>query len=156
MMNIYEVVYDTVSENMTNSGSQYSYNKETFLRDVGTPTHVIDVSKYTCLPNDKFYQALFVATMRRLPNSKAELVFENKYTEPPKMFQVEVLKMLYRSSFAAINNIRFINNPYFNQSYKMRYKVFGLLYGLTDKSSLRQFGKKLPKPIQKVIRRVFL
>ena len=60
------------------------------------------------------------------------------------------------SSVVAINKIEFVNNPYFEQKKGLKYKVMGLLYGLTDKSFLREFGKKLPQPIQKVIRKVFL
>ena len=34
--------------------------------------------------------------------------------------------------------------------------MLGLLYGMTDKSNLREFGKKLPDPVQQIIRKVFL
>ncbi|OQA26261.1 MAG: hypothetical protein BWY61_00727 [Firmicutes bacterium ADurb.Bin354] len=156
MSDIYEVIYDTISENMIDAGSQYPYNKETFLNDIGTGTQEVDVSRFLDLPNDKFYQAIFVATMRRLPNTKAELSFEQRYSEPKEEFQTEVLRFLDRSSFVAVNNIRFINNPYFEQKRGLRYKLIGLSYGLKDKSELRQFGKKLPQPVQKVIRRIFL
>ena len=156
MSNIYEVIYDTISENMISAGLGYSYNKETFLYDIGTDTQEIDISRFLDLPNDKFYQAIFVATMRRLPHTKAELSFEQKYSEPKEDFQKEVLSFMNKFSFVAVNNIRFINNPYFEQNRGIRYKMIGLLYGLTDKSELRQLGKKLPKPIQMVIRRFFL
>ena len=56
----------------------------------------------------------------------------------------------------AINHMEIVDNPYFKQRRGIKYHVMGILYGLTDKSFLREFGKKLPGPLQKIIRKVFL
>lgn len=71
-------------------------------------------------------------------------------------FRRILLKEVVNSSVVAINHIQFINNPYFKQRRGIRYRLFGLLYGLTDKSFLREFGKKLPMPVQNIIVKVFL
>ena len=68
----------------------------------------------------------------------------------------KVLVFVANASVVAINHIRLVNNPYFAQRRGIRYRMMGMLYGLTDKSSLRELGKKLPQPIQRVIRKVFL
>ena len=156
MISAYETVYDTICENMTAAGKVFPYNRETFMADIGTSPQEIDVSRFLELPNEQFFQALYVATFRRLPDQKTEKQWMGKCSEPKENYQKQLLRLLDRSSVVAINHIRFVNNPYFKQSRGIRYRFWGLVYGLTDKSGLRQFGKKLPMPIQKIIRRIFL
>lgn len=155
-MQVYEGIYDIVAGNLAAAGRTFEYQKSTFLCDVESHPQVIDVSKYLCLPNKQFFQAVYVGAYKRLPEEKEVAAWEAKYDLPPDTFQRAVLKSVANSSVVAINHIRFVNNPYFEQRRGIRYKLLGILYGLTDKSSLREFGKKLPQPIQKIIRKVFL
>lgn len=158
MMNqeIYSRLYDVVQDNMEAAGGNFSYEKATFLCDVEAHPQEIDVSRYLELPNPVFMQAVHVAALKRLPEERIVTFWEQRYGEGREQFQEEVLRSIAGSSVMAINQIRMIHNPYFQQKRGIRYHALGLLYGLTDKSSLREFGKKLPMPIQKIIRKVFI
>ena len=155
-MPIYEQLYDVVSGNLREAGETFSYYKTTFLSDVGNAPQVIDVSQYLELSNEQFYQALFVAAFKRLPEEKEERRWRKRYHMPAAKLQKKVLVFVANASVVAINHIRLVNNSYFAQRRGIRYRMMGMLYGLTDKSSLRELGKKLPQPIQRVIRKVFL
>lgn len=155
-MQVYEGIYDTVAGNFSNADKKFEYEKTTFLHDVKSHPQIIDVSRYTRLPNPQFFQAFYVAVYKRLPEERETAVWEGRFGLPEEEFQKAFLKETINSSVAGINHLLFINNPYFKQHKGMKYKFFGLLYGLTDKSRLREFGKKLPAPIQKMIRKVFL
>ncbi len=155
-MQVYDKLYDIVADNYKKAGQEFEYEKSTYLCDVEKHPRVIDVSKYLFLENQAFYQAIFVSVFKRLPENKETVVWENKYTLPKEQFQKEVLQSIAGSSVVAINRMELINNPYFEQKQGLRYRLLGKLYGLTDKSALRELGKKLPMPIQKVIRKVFL
>ncbi len=155
-MQVYDKLYDIVADNYKKAGQEFEYKKDTYLCDVEKHPRVIDVSKYLFLENQAFYQAIFVSVFKRLPENKETVVWENKYTLPKEQFQKEVLQSIAGSSVFAINRMELINNPYFEQRQGLRYRLLGKLYGLTDKSALRELGKKLPMPIQKVIRKVFL
>lgn len=155
-MQVYEQLYDVVSGNLQEAGEVFSYYKSTFLSDVGNAPQAIDVSKYLVLPNEQFYQALFVAAFKRLPEEKEERRWRKRYDMPAEKFQKKVLSYAANASVVAIHHIRLVNNPYFVQRRGIRYRIMGKLYGLTDKSSLREWGKKLPQPIQRIIRKVFI
>lgn len=155
-MQVYDKLYDAVAENYQAAEKKFGYGKNTFLCDVEKHPRVIDVSGYLHLDNEDFLQALFVAVFKRLPEEKELASWTGMYAQENETFQEAVLRSIGDSGVAAINGIELINNPYFEQKKGMRYKMLGKLYGLTDKSSLREFGKKLPKPIQKIIRKVFL
>lgn len=155
-MQVYEQLYDVVAENLQAAGKTFEYRKSTFLCDVNGHPQDIDVSKYLSLSNEEFFQAIFVAAYKRLPELKEQAAWEAQFALPKDRFRAVVLKQIAGSSVVAINHMRLINNPYFKQKRGLRYKALGILYGLTDKSSLREFGKKLPRPVQKVIRKVFL
>ena len=47
-------------------------------------------------------------------------------------------------------------NPYFTPKTGLRYHLLGKVHGLTARADFRTFGKKLPAPVQKLIRKVFL
>ena len=155
-MQVYEQLYDVVEENLQAAGKKFEYKKATFLCDAGGHPQDIDVSKYLDLPNEQFFQAIFVAAYKRLPEAKESAAWESKFGLAREQFQREVLRNIANASVVAINKIQLLNNPYFKQRKGLKYKVMGLLYGLTDKSSLREFGKKLPGPLQRIIRKVFL
>ncbi len=155
-MRVYEGIFDIVAENMTAADQAFGYYKSTFLCDVKGHPQEIDVSKYLHLPNEQFFQAVYVAAYKRLPEEKEEGPWAAKYSMPAEEFQAAALRSIAHSSVAAIHHMRLVNNPYFEQKKGVRYKALGILYGLTDKSSLREFGKKLPRPVQRVIRKVFL
>lgn len=155
-MKVYEEIYDVVAENYHSAGMRFEYRKTTFLQDVNSHPQRIDVSQYLFLPNELFFQAIFVAAFKRLPEIKEAKRWEEQLELPKECFQRKFLKYVAQSSVVAINHILLVNNPYFEQKRGMRYQIMGILYGLTDKASLREFGKKLPAPIQKFIRKVFL
>lgn len=155
-MEVYEKLYDVVNGNLQEAGETFPYYKTTFLSDIGNAPQTIDVSKYLALPNVQFYQALFVAAFKRLPEEKEERRWRKKYDMPAAEFQKKVLFFVANASVVAINHIKLVNNPYFKQRRGIRYRIMGKLYGLTDKSSLREWGKKLPQPIQRIVRKVFL
>lgn len=156
LMDVYNKLYTVVADNMLAADCEFEYKKETFLCDVGNHPQVIDVSKYVKLDNENFFQALFVGVFRRLPETKEVANWEQLLSEPREVFQEKVLRKFAKSSVIAINHVYLDKNPYFKQKRGLRYKMLGVLYGLTDKSSLREFGKKMPQPIQKIIRKVFL
>lgn len=155
-MQIYERIYDIVIENLQKEGKSFEYQKTTFLCDVKNHPQIIDISKYLTLTNPDFFQAVYVSVYRRLPDKKTSIAWEKYFDLPKQIFQKKVLKSVEKSSVAAINHVQFIYNPYFKQHRGILYRMMGLLYGLTDKSYLREFGKKLPLPIQKIIRKVFI
>ena len=156
LMNVYDKLYTVVVDNMLATDREFEYKRQTFLCDVGNHPQVIDVSKYLTLDNEDFFQALFVGAFRRLPEMKEVANWEQHFSEPREVFQEKVLRKFAKSSVIAINHVYLDKNPYFKQKRGLRYKMLGVLYGLTDKSSLREFGKKMPQPIQKIIRKVFL
>ncbi len=155
-MEVYNSIYDIVAGNMEEKGEHFGYQKSTFLCDVGMHPQSIDITRFLELDNHHFYEAIYVVAYRRLPEKKEIAFWEGKEMLPKEQFQKEVLKNIAGSSVVAINQIKLINNPYFNQKIGLKYHFMGILYGLTDKSCLREFGKKLPQPIQKLIRKVFL
>ena len=155
-MEVYESLYDIVSENLNNAGVDFEYRKLTFLREVGSHPTEIRVCDYLELPNEDFMEAMYQAAMKRLPDEKTYRFWSARYDMPKEAFQKAFLKSLMNSSVVAINQVSFVENPYFEQRKGMKYRLMGSLYVLTDKSNLREFGKKLPGPIQKIIRKVFL
>lgn len=155
-MDIYSKLYDVVVENCDNADCNFEYKKSTYLCDVGNHPQVIDVSKYSELTNEDFFQAVFVAALKRLPEEQERAPWAELYVQKKEEFQPAVLRFLMKNNAFALNQMRIINNPYFEQKFNLQYKLMGKMYGLTDKSTLRAWGKKLPAPIQKVIRKVFL
>ena len=155
-MNIYANLYDVVAENLEHANIEFGYKKSTFLCDTSSSPQLVDVSKYLEFENRTFFQAVFVAAFKRLPEDKEVQKWYEHMELPKEKFQEEFLRYVANSSVVAINHIQLINNPYFSHKRGLKYKAIGALYGLTDKSSLREFGKKLPAPIQKIIRKVFL
>lgn len=155
-MSVYAGIYDVVETNLHAAGESFEYSKTTFMCDVKSHPQDVCVSKYLDLSNQDFVEAIYVAALKRLPDEKTVKFWEQKYGEPKESFQREVLGCIARSSVVAINHIRLADNPYFEQKYGLRYHALGALYGLTDKSNLREFGKKLPQPVQRLIRKVFL
>lgn len=155
-MSVYAKIYDVVAENLRLAEKNFEYEKSTFLCDVETHPQDVCVSKYLHLSNPEFMEAIYVAALKRLPDERTVAFWAEKYDLPGEMFQEEVLRCIARSSVVAINHVHLVDNPYFEQKRGLKYKVLGMLYGLTDKSSLREFGKKMPAPVQKLIRKVFL
>lgn len=155
-MEIYSGIYDIVSENLNNAGVEFEYRKSTFLKEAGSHPTEICVRDYLELSNEEFMEAMYQAAMKRLPEEKVRRFWRAKYDLGREAFQEMFLRFLARSSVVAINRITFVDNPYFVQRKGLKYRAMGALYGLTDKSNLREFGKKLPAPIQKIIRKVFL
>lgn len=153
---VYEQIYDAVAENMGAAGLNFEYGSSTFLCDVGSHPQDIYIPKYLGLQNLEFMEAVYVAALKRLPDEKTRRFWEERALLPKEEFQRQVLKCIAGSSVVAINHSCLKDNPYFVQKETLRTRCLGLLYGLTDKSSLRIFGKSLPMPIQKVIRKVFL
>lgn len=153
---IYGRLYDVVQGNMAGAGLTFPYEKATFLCEVKAHPQEIDVSRYLELSNPVFMQAVHAAALKRLPEEKTTAFWERRYGEPEKGFQEEVLRSVAASSVVAINQIRLVNNPYFTQKRGIKYRCMGVLYGFTDKAFLREFGKKLPMPVQKLIRKVFI
>lgn len=153
---VYGQIYDVVAENYRNAGKEMEYKKSTFLLTVKSHPQEVRVADFLELNNPEFFQAIYVAVMKRLPEQKVIREWEDKLELPKEQFQREVLLSLSKSSVVAINHIHFVENPYFIQNRGLKYKSLGVLYGLTDKSSLREFGKKLPDPIQQIIRKIFL
>lgn len=153
---IYDNLYEIVVENLQAAGNTFEYGKETFLCNLGSYPQVMDVSKYLSLPNPQFFQAAFVSIYRRMPKENESAVWEEKYNWPREKFQVAFLKKLEKSNVTAIYHIRFINNPYFEQHRGIRYRMLGILYVFIDEFFLREFVRKLPQLIQKILRRVFL
>lgn len=155
-MSVYSELYDVVAENLRAADKAFEYGKSTFLCDVGTHPQNVCVSKYLRLSNQDFFEAVYVAALKRLPDERTLSFWAKRYDLPREQFQREVLQSIAGSSVVAINHIRLVDNPYFEQKCGLKYKTLGLLYGLTDKSNLREFGKKLPEPVQRLIRKVFL
>lgn len=155
-LKVYAGLYDEVAGNLSKAGKNFEYKKSTFLSDVKGHPQEIDVSRYLHLSNPEFVEAIYVAALKRLPDDRTRDFWAGKYHLPAPQFQKEVLMCIAGSSVVAINQIRLENNPYFVQRRGLKYKTLGLLYGFTDKSYLREFGKKLPAPVQKIIRQLFL
>ena len=153
---VYKALFHTVENNLTEAGDGFHYKESTFLLDINTNPSVVDVSRYVGLPNEAFFQAVFVAANKRLPEKKEIDPWMPMYGMERETFQTRVLKRMVHSSTVAINHIHFRNIPYFRYKEGIVYKALGAMYSLTDKSSLREFGKKMPMPIQKLIRKIFI
>ncbi|MCR5719821.1 MAG: hypothetical protein K6F84_04575, partial [Lachnospiraceae bacterium] len=153
---LYEKLYDKVASNMESAGKVFPYRKETFLREAGTAPDVIDVERYLDLENEEFFQAVFQVAYKRLYDEKEYEVWKKHFSMEKDEFRKKFLKSIESSTVIAINRQTIINNPYFKMKKGIRYFILGRLYGLTDKSSLRTFGKKMPGFIQKIIRKVFI
>ncbi len=153
---VYEKIYQIVADSLKAADRPFAYSRITFLSNVGNHPQQIDISKYTALSNPDFFHSVYTAVYSRMPDQKTADAWGRRFWMTQKEFQTAFLREITKSSAAAINHIQFINNPYFRQNTGIRYKTLGRLYRLTDKSSLRELGKKLPAPIQKVIRKVFL
>ena len=93
-MPIYEQLYDVVSGNLREAGETFSYYKTTFLSDVGNAPQVIDVSQYLELSNEQFYQALFVAAFKRLPEEKEERRKFRRTELELDLYQTELMEHL--------------------------------------------------------------
>lgn len=156
MSSVYSKLYDVVAANMEAAGRSFEYGKNTFLCDIESHPQRICVSRYLDLDNYEFMEAVYTAALKRLPDERTADFWRKKCDMPKEEFQQQVLHCIANSSVVAINQIQLIDNPYFEQNTGIRYHLLGRLYGLTDKSSLRELGKKMPMPIQKVIRKVFL
>ena len=155
-MSVYEEIYNIVEENLSTANKAFEYGKSTFLCDVGSHPQDVCVSKYLHLSNPEFMEAICVAALKRLPDEQTVDFWEKRYDMETEAFQREVLQCIAGSSVVAINHIHLVDNPYFEQKRGLKYNMLGKLYGLTDKSGLREFGKKMPAPVQKLIRKVFL
>lgn len=155
-MAVYAEIYDVVAENLQQAETSFEYGKHTFLCDVASHPQEVHVSRFIHLPNPEFVQAVYVAALKRLPDDRTVDFWKMRYELPKEEFQEQVLRCVADSSVVAINHIRFLDNPYFKQKIGLKYKLFGKLYGLTDKANLREFGKKLPQPAQRLIRKIFL
>lgn len=155
-LRIYERIYDVVSANGQIAGKKLNYEKQAFLCGIGAHPQIVDVAAYKRLSNPEFYQAVHAAVYHRLPEQEEYEKWSVFFGMEIPAFQSKLLKKLSVSNLAAVNRIRLIHNPYFVQKRGIRYRMLGMLYGLTDKPTLRQIGKKLPQPVQKLVRKVLL
>ena len=155
-MPVYEKIYDLVEGNLHRVGVSFDYKRNTFLCDVGMHPKKINVSVFLHLSNPDFIEASYVATLHHLPDEKTAKLWEKYYSEPTGEFRIRVLRSLEKSSVVARQQVELFSNAYFQQKKGICYHLLGNLYLLTDKSNLRELGKKLPMPIQKIIRRIFI
>lgn len=155
-MAVYEKIYDVVADNYHKANMKLEYEKTTFLCGIKEHPQVIDISGFTGLDNAAFYQAVFSAVYKRLPEKKEYEKWCGSFDMKKPEFQRKLLKEIANSNVAAINHIRFKNNPYFHQRKGVKSRMIAVLYGLTDKPSLRKLGKRMPQPIQKMIRKALL
>ncbi len=155
-ISVYDKIFDIVAENLRLAGKPFEYGKHTFLCDVASHPQDICVSRYLHLSNLDFMQAVYVAALKRLPDKRTAAFWNERSDMPKGLFQEQVLRCIANSSVVAINHIHLLDNPYFKQKRGLKYRMLGMLYGLTNKSSLRKLGKRMPDPLQKLIRKVFL
>ena len=156
LTDIYSSLYDTVSQNMAEAGERFSYEKTTLLTNFGQAPRIVDVDRYDALDNKEYYQAVFVGAYKRLPEEKEEQPWVESASKSREEFRRSLLAEISGSSVFAIQHMELTDNSYCMSPHGIRYRILGILYGFTDKSTLRTFGKKLPAPIQKIIRKVFL
>ncbi len=155
-MQVYERIYNIVSENYKSAGKKLDYEKQAFLYNTGTHPQVVDVRRYRHLSNLEFYQAVHTAVYHRLPEQEEYHKWSAFFCMNPAAFQRKLLKKISASSVAALYRMRFIGGKYANRRRGTGCLVFGFCYGLTDKPGLRRLGKKLPLPLQRIVRKVFL
>ena len=156
LTDIYSRLFDVVNQNMTGAGETFSYEKSTLLTNFGQAPRIVDVDRYEALDNKEYYQAAFVGAYKRLPEEKEEQPWKDRTKKDREEFRRLLLTEISGSSVFAIQHMKLKDNPYCASPHGIKYRVLGILYGLTDKSSLRTFGKKLPAPLQNIIRKVFL
>ena len=148
---VYREIYASVNERCLETGHTFPYAENTYLNDLKTKPGVIDVSRFLQLPNSEFFQAVYVAAVRKAPDPDVAEAWREKEGLPGEEFQQQVLRFVEHLNVVAINHVQFVNNPYFRQNRGLRYRVLGLVYRLTNKPSLRILGRKLPGPIQKLL-----
>jgi hypothetical protein len=155
-MTTYEAIYDIVATNMTDTGEPWEYGKATFLSEVESEPGQIDIARYVKLANPDFLQAIYVAVYKRLPEPKQISYWAQYYDLPKEHFQSRVLQNIVQSGVAAINHIRFLNNPYFTYRTPVwRTRLLRMLGRMSDMTAIRSLGKKLPKPLQSIVRKIF-
>jgi hypothetical protein len=154
-MSVYEDVFDLVVQNLEVANKPWEYHKVTFLCEVKAHPGRIDVTRYLKLSNTDFLQAIYVAALRRLPESKEQAYWADQMDQPAEAFQDRVLRKLAHSVTAAIHRIQFVNNPYFDSKPSVKTRLLGLTSRLSDMTFLRKLGKKCPKPLQRFLRKVF-
>jgi hypothetical protein len=155
-MTVYESIYDMVSTNMKDAGKQWEYRKATFLCEVNAGPGEIDITRYLQLANPDFLQAIYVTVYKRLPLPKQISYWTQYFDLPKEDFQNRVLQSIVQSGVVAVNQIRFINNPYFPyRKPGLRSRLLALLGHISDLTFIRSLGKKLPSSVQTILRKVF-
>ena len=153
MNQVYESIFKVVDDNLKQAGVSNDYKVSTFLADIGQNPHDIDLQRILLLDKEEFVEASYMVFMKRLPDPK-ELDFW-KMEQHEETLKKRVMETISNSPTVMINYIHMLNCPYEIRESKLKQKLFGLLYGLTDKSYLREFGKKMPLFVQILIRRLF-
>ena len=153
---IYGKLYDGVAEKLAAAGRSFGYCRAALTCNTGMHPRIIDVSRYEGLSNRDYFQAAFVGAFKRLPEEQEEHPWQQHYDEPEQEFRTRVWTVLTRSTVFAIQHMELTENPYVTFHKGLRYRLLGLMHGLTTRSNLRTFGKRLPAPIQKLIRKLFL
>lgn len=150
---IYESIYKVVDGNLKKATVENEYKLSTLMADVGQKPQDIDLQKILHLQGDAFIEAAYMVIMKRLPDHK-----EMNYwmlEQDQELLKRNVIQAISNSGTVMINHIRLHNHPYIIKVSRLKRKLFELLYGLTDKSYLREFGKKMPMFMQKIIRKLF-
>ncbi|MCR4896865.1 MAG: hypothetical protein K5891_08850 [Lachnospiraceae bacterium] len=153
---IYGILYDTVAANMEAAGAPFGYRRPSMTCNAGMHPRIVDVSRYEELDNADYFQAAFVGVFKRLPEVAEEAPWQQHYGEDRTAFRTRVWKVLTGSTVFAIRHMELTENPYCTPRMGLRYHLLGRVHGLTARADFRTFGKKLPAPIQKLIRKVFL
>ena len=153
---IYGILYDRVAANMAAAGENFGYRRPSMTCNAGMHPRIVDVSRYENLDNADYFQAAFVGVFKRLPEEAEETPWREHYGEERSAFRTRVWKVLTGSTVYAIRHMELSENPYYMPKMGLRYHLLGKVHGLTARADFRTFGKKLPAPIQKLIRKVFL
>lgn len=112
MKEVYEKLYDIMSENLKKYDDKSCFSKKAFISVTENPTIETDIETLKTLNNEEFLQASYMAYFNRTIDDGAMSSWHNKLKEDSEKFRSQVTNQLVRSFEFKLNNSKVINNCY--------------------------------------------
>lgn len=141
-------LFAAVSKRMEKQGENLSCTQKSFVMNIGVPPKKIDVAPLSELENDEFADALWLSCFQRLPSEEKRRSLRGKSKK-------EILRAATGEGAFAIRGITLLHNPYFKQRLSVKARLLSLAAGVKHSVFLRQLAKKMPKGMQKKVRKLF-
>lgn len=145
---VFERLFAGVLERMKGQGEKLSCTQKSFEMNIGVPPKKIDIASLLELEGGEFADALWLSCFQRLPSEEKRRSLRGKSKE-------EILRAATGEGAFAIRGITLLHNPYFKQRFSVRARLLSLAAGVKNLVFLRQLAKKMPKGLQKKVRKLF-